>query len=1242
MNKTAIKNFAIWARNKLIASVEQKAMLVGITEAGIADELPVSTLDTEFYDIGTGTPYSITGKEIQQRKKLVKAINDRTQNGDYKTAFHSVVEETAYTWFNRLIALRFMEVNGYLEDDMRVLSSVSAGKIEPDAVTTPFDYDFDFTAEERSLVMDLQANNKIDELFRIIFIKECNALNECLPYLFEKTADYSEFLLTISVTDIDGVVYKLVHDIPEEDFNIAMGGQVEIIGWMYQYYNTEPKAKVFNRPSGQKIKKEEVPAATQLFTPDWIVRYMVENSLGRLWLEGHPSDSLKSNWIYYLEEAQQEPEVQAQLDELRKDRKNIQPEDIKIIDPCMGSGHILVYAFDVLMDIYREQGYVDREAAQSIIENNLYGLDIDQRAFQLAYFAVMMKGRQYDRRILGRGIEPNLCAIEESNGLEKYEDLLAEIMGEVHQLNFDDQFLIMADELIDNFHDAKEYGSILNIPQRDYDEMLAYIDGLWGNQQNDMFLANWLGALKDKLPQLVKQAKIMSQMYDVCVTNPPYMGNMPYRMTDYIKGNYTIYKYDLYSVMMKVCLDKLNENGIYSMITQHTWMFLESFRKMRELLVDKTTFINMIHLGARAFDEISGEVVQTVAFTIFKQNIMNYKGVYEDLKSGNSEDEKRKQFNQKKYIQTQLTYKRIPGTIFSYWLNKSAVELFAKETIKSLGLVKSGIVSGNNDLFIRLWHEINFSNICFSNTRFNREDSHWVPMHKGGGYRKYYGLNSYIMDIHNIWNPDKTNKSVRRGDPDFYYKEGLTWSTLSNNLGIRYSQSGFVFDTKGSMLFLNEKKNINYIAGLINSIVAIYFMKVLSPTLDFGQGAMEKLPIIVDSNYYKIICEITSENIKLSKNDWDLSEESWGFSYNPLHAVYNLGTPTILRNCETNEQLISYVDDLSDKTLSQCYEEYKTCTNEVFGVLKFNEEELNRIFIDIYGLQDELTPEVSDKDVTVASIFDSKEYIPESYKGNNYILTKEDVIKNLISYAVGCLFGRYSLKKEGLIYAGGDWSETAADNWTEEDMKRGIPDNDNVIPITDEAYLENDITGRFVRWMGDAFGTEHLEENLTFVADALNVRGGNSRDIIRNYFLNGFFADHFKKYQKRPIYWLYDSGKNNGFKALVYMHRYDADTTGRVRMDYLHRLEQIYGDEINRITVDIQESTVNKERAKLQKRLIKLQKQVKECREYDENIAHLALERIEIDLDDGVKMNYDKVQTDRNGKKYQILAKVKL
>ncbi len=1239
MNKTAIKNFAIWARNKLLADIKSKAMLAGITEAGIAEKMPISTPDTEFYDIGTREPVAISGKAIRQRRELVKVLQKKAQSGDYQTAFQSVIEEVAYTWFNRLIALRFMEVNGYLYDDMRILSSVSPGKVEPDAVTNPFDWNLEFSEAERTAILNYQAENRIDDLFRLLFIAECNALNESLPYLFEKTADYTEFLLTISVTDIDGVVYKLVHDIPESDFNVELGGQVEIIGWLYQYYNTEPKDKVFaDLKKNIKVTKEKIPAATQLFTPDWIVRYMVENSLGRLWLEGHPDTMLQDSWKYYLPEAPQEPEVAAQLAELRKARKALNPEDIRIIDPCMGSGHILVYAFEVLMEIYRSQGYTDREAAQLIITNNLYGLDIDQRAFQLAYFAVMMCGRKYDRRILTRGLEPNLCAIQETNymgGAYKYEmdDFL---LSKTHRetLNY----------LLDAFIDAKEYGSLINLEERDYKGLLRAWNYTADATTGNFNLTLWYAAVVEDIPPIIKQALIMTKKYDVVVTNPPYMGlaSGNSKLNNYVKKNFPDSKADLFAVFIDVCGDYIKSHGYQAMITQQSWMFLSSFEKLREKVLSRQ-IINLLQLGARAFDEIGGEVVQTSSFVFLKANFGNYKGAYSRLVDFSGEEAKRVAFLSKEniYISNQHNFKNIPGMPIAYWLSKNMINSFRNKCLKSIATPKKGLDSADNNRFVRGWTEVNVQKIGInlSQEKAKKSKFKWFPLNSGGKFRKWYGNFFGVIN----WENDGKEiisypKSYVRAK-DFYFLEGLSWTKISSyKFSIRYAPQGFIFDSAGQTVFCKEY--IFYILGLLSSEYTANILTVLNPTLNYQVGDIANIPIIIDEQSNEHVERIVKDNIVYAKHDWDTLETSWDFTYNPLYAAYHLGKPTITHNAQDNSLLISNAGAKEDKTLSQCYEEYKACTNEMFVLLKSNEEELNRIFIEIYGLQEELTPEVADKDVTIASIFDSKEDIPDSYKGNNYVLTREDVVKNLISYAVGCLFGRYSLKKPGLIYAGGDWEAIAAENWSEEELARGIPDNDNVLPITDEVYFEDDIAGRFVRWLADAFGTAHLEENLNFIADALSVKGANSRDIIRNYFLTGFYKDHVQKYQKRPIYWLYDSGKANGFKALVYMHRYDADTTGRVRMDYLHRMEQTYGDEINRLTTDISEASDNREKARLQKRLLKLQKQAKECQDYDELIGHLALERIVIDLDDGVKVNYEKVQTDRNGKKYQILGKI--
>lgn len=611
MNKTAIKNFAIWARNKLISDINYRAGLLGITADGIRSALPQSTGQTQFYDIGTAEPYAITGEQIYQRQHLVDLLRQKEKESDYKTAYKYVLEEVAYTWFNRLIAVRFMEVNDYLPSHIRVLSSES-GKMEPDLVTTPFDADLEFSSDEQQTILDLKNANKLDEVFRLLFIKQCNALNEILPALFEKTSDYTELLLNLSVIDQDGVVWHLVHDIPESDFNVEDGGQVEIIGWLYQYYNTEPKNEAFAKKG--KITKEEVPAVTQLFTPDWIVRYMVENSLGRLWVEGHPNEDLKSNWKYYLEEAEQEPEVAAQLKEIRKEYAKLNPEDIKVIDPCMGSGHILVYAFDVLMQIYESAGYGQRDAARSILENNIYGLDIDDRAFQMAYFAVMMKARQYNRRILNGEYIPNVYPIRESNGINRNQ--LKYFGKGLNELEKNDAINQMVG-LLDIFIDAKEYGSILNVDPCDWDLLMQFVENIDLPVQID-FEANGIEETRELLIQIVQQGKVLGQKYEITSTNPPYMSltNASNDLSNYVKKNYVDSRNDLFSVFIERNKLLTKSYGFLSMITQQAWMFLGGYEALRHKLLRTQTIINMAHLGARAFDEIAGEVVQTVSFTV--------------------------------------------------------------------------------------------------------------------------------------------------------------------------------------------------------------------------------------------------------------------------------------------------------------------------------------------------------------------------------------------------------------------------------------------------------------------------------------------------------------------------------------------------------------------------------------------------------------------------------------------------
>lgn len=1164
MNKTSIKNFAIWARNKLIEEITYKAGLYGITDAGIAPELPASTDTIKFYNIGTKEPAKVEGKEIQMRNSLAKVIERKAKDLKYKEAFEYVVEEVAYTWFNRLIAVRFMEVNDYLPSGVRVLSSEISGKNEPDMVSSPFETDIDFTDADREYMTNL----KDDELFRFLFIKQCNKLNEVLPELFEKTDNYTELLLTLSFTDTDSVVYHLVHDISEDDFNVEKEGQVQIIGWLYQYYNTEPKDKVFAAlKKNVKISKENIPAATQLFTPDWIVRYMVENSLGRLWVDGH-QDFDKSEWKYYLEEAEQEDEVKAKLEEIRAEAKNISPEDIKVLDPCMGSGHILVYAFDVLMQIYLSQGYAERDAASLIIKNNLFGADIDKRAYQLSYFALMMKGRAHDRRFLTRDVKPNLCNFQELDG--------------VNADNLNGDLAAFAKQFIN----ADTYGSLLEVEEFDIEKIASDIE----NFEEDMFNVGY----KDILEKMFVAYRILAQKYDVVVTNPPYMGGsgMDAKLSDYVKKNYPDSKSDMFAVFIEKCGKNTKQNGYYAMITQHAWMFLSSYEKLREKLMQKAT-VNMAHLGVKAFDEIGGEVVQTTTFVNLNNHITNFKSKFERLVDVNGEEEKRILYlsHENCYTSKQENFSKIPGSPVAYWVSENMQNVFANSNkLSNFGKPKQGMATADNKRFVRAWYEVSMKKISFNGY------AKWFPYNNGGGFRKWYGFNTDVVNWENDGNEIKSfSKSYVRNEND-YFKTGITWNAItSSDISVRFFDAGFIFSNAGMAIFTEDKYR-NYLLALINSCVSKCILKIISPTLNYNAGDIGNIPVIYNDIS---VSDLTNRCINLSKNDWDSFETSWDFVKHPF----------LVMNDKSKEKSNEILTKISDS-----FGLWKAFTDIQFNTLKHNEEELNRIFIDIYGLQDELTPEVEDKDVTVQKAD----------------LTRD--VKSFISYAVGCMFGRYSLDVDGLAYAGGEWDESK--------YKSFIPDRDNCIIITDEEFFSDDIVNRFVEFVKTVYGEDTLEENLDFVADALGNKGATSRQKIRNYFLSDFIKDHNKIYQKRPIYWMFDSGKQNGFKALVYMHRWNADTIGNVRVEYLHKLQRVYESEINRMQETIDNSANSKEIANAEKRKDKLSKQQKEAREYDEKISHLALMRTDIDLDDGVKVNYEKVQTAQDGRKLEVLVKI--
>lgn len=1183
MDKTAIKNFSIWARNKLIADITYKAGLLGVTVEGIKDALPQSTKDAEFFDIGTKEPYAIHGEEIKQRRELVSAIRRKEAQLDYKDAYKNVIEEVAYTWFNRLIAIRFMEVNDYMSAHIRVLSSESKNKLEPDLVTTPFDAELDFSQEETEKIMQMKHDNQVDALFRFLFIKQCNALNAYLPKLFEKTSDYTELLLNVSVTDQDGIVYHLTHDIAEADFNIAEGGQIEIIGWLYQYYNLEPKNAAFAKNG--KITKEEVPAVTQLFTPDWIVRYMVENSVGRLWLEGHEDNRLKDEWRYYLDEAGQDADVAEQLRAIREEYKNIKPEEIKVIDPCMGSGHILVYAFDVLMQIYESYGYSQRDAAKSIVENNIFGLDIDDRAFQLAYFAIMMKARSYNRRFLTLEIEPNLCAIQESNGLQYDKDMGDFLLSEEHRETLK--------YLLHTFLDAKEYGSILNVDKRDYDGFLKAWELTSEATLENLVMMLWYNECNEVVPLLSRQAKILTQSYDVVITNPPYMGSdsMSDKLSKYVKKKYSKCKADMYAVFIERCGGLLKKNGLQAMITQHSWMFLSSFEQLRKDVLDSKCLINMCHLGARAFEEISGEVVQTVAWIMRKQKL-NYNAKYFRLVEPNTQKGKEEMFLRGTglYTMYQKEFYDIPGQPVAYWISDAYKNLF-KNGVKITNYVSSrdGLTTGNNDLFIKQFWEIEYSKIkfgCKDADEFWASGKKYAPLIKGGLYRKWYGNNWFVI-TYDIAGFSKLslcgNKLPSR---EIYFRPYISWNRISTRMAFRYSEQGYIFESASLVAFSEVEENAMIALAFANTVLAKSEMAMINPTTNMLSGYVDelRLPELIDKNRCELLAK---ECVKASKEDWDSFETSWDFSRHPL---------------------------ATGNSIRCAFENWEQECKARYELVKRNEIELNSLFALASGLSNELVIDVEDKDISIR-------------KAN-----LADDVRTLISYAVGCIVGRYSLDEKGIVFAGGKWDSSK--------YRLFIPDTDNIIPITDEEYFADDIVGKLCEWVKTVYGEDTLSENLEFIATGLGGKGNSAKEVIRNYFLKEFIQYENKMYQKKPIYWLFESGKENGFKALVYMHRYNADTIGNLRVDYLHRMERIYESEINRMQDTINNSSNAREVTAATKRKEKLQKQLKECQEYDEKIGHLALSRIEIDLDDGVKVNYEKIQTANDGKRYQVMAKI--
>ena len=1168
MNKNAIRKFATEARRELISRVSQRALKYGISDKEVGNP----------NDDSVGG-HLLSSTEKKQRAALIAQIKEK--------GYEQVMEEVAYTWFNRFSALRFMEVNGYLPTRVRVFTDEN-NAFKPQILTEAIHMELDGLDMEK--VYAYKEANDNDELYKYLLITQCNALNSVLPGMFQKIADYTELLFPDNLLREGSVIQQMIELIPEDDWKDA----VQIIGWLYQYYNSEKKDDVFAAlKKNVKITKENIPAATQLFTPDWIVRYMVENSLGRLWLEGHPDvkeqllpteeeqsayaagnrDPEDTKWHYYLEEAEQEPEVQAQLAEIRKEYAALTPDQLKVIDPCSGSGHILAYMFDVLMKIYESYGYTTREAVASIVENNLYGLDIDDRAAQLAYFAVMMKARQYDRRFFSRGIQPHVYAIAESNHVDSF--------ALEYFCNGDAKLKKAMDTIISELHDAKEYGSIITVSQQEwsalYDRFAEITEDINMSRET---------ALRELLP-LVQVAEALVQKYDTVVTNPPYMGSsgMNAKLTDFVKKNYSDSKSDLFAVFIEKCGQMAKRNGYQAMITQHSWMFLSSFEKLRTKLLS-VDIVNMAHLGARAFEEIGGEVVQTTSFVIRKSHIVDYKGKYCRLIEPTSQQGKEDMFlaGENRYSADQSNFSKIPGSPVAYWVSDRFMSIFQNSSLFEYTISDGQNKTGDNARFVREFWEVSNTSIGINKK--------WLFYAKGGGYRKWYGNLSEVVNWSEEARAFYKRDRICRIIPEYlWYKTGITWSLISNNPSFRILPPDATFDVGGSTVFLKDDSDMAFFLGLLNSKLFSYVQKIVNPTINIQVKDIRIMPLIRENE--DAIKTIEEEIVDSSKTDWDSFETSWDFVTHPF-ITYRSGA--------------GYADIPMNKwqyRIADAYHTWESNATAQFDLLKKNEEELNRIFIDIYGLQDELTPEVEDKDVTVRKADLGRD------------------IRSFISYAVGCMFGRYSLDVDGLAYAGGEWDNSKYSTFA--------ADKDNIIPISDDEYFEDDIVGRFVKFVEVVYGKDTLDENLKFIADALGGKG-QPKDVIRNYFLNDFYSDHCKIYQKRPIYWLFDSGKKNGFKALIYMHRYQPDTIARIRTDYVHEQQARYRTAIADLETRIANASTG-ERVKLNKQLKTLNDQATEIHEYEEKIHHLADQMISIDLDDGVKVNYAKFQ--------DVLAKIK-
>ena len=1185
MNRNTLEAYAQKARRNFIAAVTGRAAFYGLTAKTIE---PV----VEQGDVTMIGAHAFPRNVAAPRKRLEERIQ---QDG-----FEQVMEAIAYTWFNRFAAIRYMELHGYLDHGYRVLSHPE-GRPYPEILEHAADIDLPNFDREKAVELKLDGS-KDEELYRLLLKAQCNALHQAMPFLFERIGDETELLLPANLLHTDSLIHRMVESIDESAW-----GQIEIIGWLYQFYISEKKDQVI----GNVVASEDIPAATQLFTPNWIVKYLVQNSLGAQWLATYPHSQLSGKMEYYIKPAEQTDEVKVQLAAITPGTLN--PEALTLIDPASGSGHILVEAYDLFKAIYLERGYRQRDVAQLILEKNLFGLDIDGRAAQLTGFALMMKGRANDRRLFERGVELNVMSLVDSKGFDA-ERLAQSVKLATYGLTASD-----LTELKRLFEHASTFGSLIQVPEG-LAAKLPPLKQLSEATSQDLFVSDAL----TRLGLLVRQAEMLATQYDAVVANPPYMGSkgMNALVKKFAKDHFPDAKRDLFVCFIKRGFTLAKDAGHNAMVTMQSWMFLSSFEKMREWMLREKTIKTMAHLGARAFGSISGEVVQTTACVLQNRSPQGYKPVFFRLLDGGEAEKSTALANGEKRFDTtaQDEFKKIPGSPVAYWVSERVREVFEQgEPLSSVAKPRVGMRTGDNERFLRQWHEVSLEEFNFMSanaTQASSSEKKWFPFIKGGDFRKWFGNVEYVVNWANNGHEIKKttltkypqlswdNLGWKISNESYYFQPAITWTAVSSShLGVRFVDGGNIFGTGGSCIF-PVGDNFELLGALLSAKVGRYFMDIGNPTLNINIEDVAAVPIL--EGLPKRANVIAKQCQASSCIDWNAYERSWDFQ--SLHIRTACSEPT--------------------SSLESSYTAWITRNRKTIAEMQRLEEENNRLFIDAYGLQGELTPDVPIEQITL-TVNPTYRYGGKFTEEEQWAYFGRDTMKELVSYAMGCMMGRYSLDAPGLIYAHSGGAGFDPSRYTT------FPaDPDGIVPLTDSDWFDDDAAHRLIEFISVAWDATHLEDNLAFLASNLSTKKNEpSRETLRRYLCDRFFKDHLQTYKKRPIYWLFSSGKQKAFQCLVYLHRYNEGTLARMRTEYVIPLQGMVASRIRQLDEDINAVASTAHRKRLEKERTALVKQQPELREFDEKLRHYADQRIGLNLDDGVKVNY--------GKFGDLLAEVK-